>query len=108
MNDSMKPSEIDKDGVWSRNGEEIAILGSLLPIPKEVRIRGEDREQEVIFMTTALVRYENCPRCEKEFDETFPLFVTDKGAKMIPARCCDTFIWMTDKIGEEYDGRKDA
>ena len=29
MNDSMKPSEIDKDGVWSRNGEEIAILGSL-------------------------------------------------------------------------------
>jgi len=107
MRDVMKAAEIDKDGVWTCEGEEIPLVGSTIPVPETARLRGEPDEQEVLFLTTALVAYDFCPICDAEFDETFPMLVTDKGAKMIPARCCDTFIWMTDKLGEEYDGRND-
>ena len=104
----MRATEIDKDGVWTCEGEKIPLVGSTIPVPETARLRGESKEQEVLYMTTALVAYEYCPACTEPFDETFPMLVTDEGAKMIPARCCDTFIWMTDKLGEEYDGRSDA
>ena len=104
----MKAVDIDSNGIWLRNGVKIPLLGSTLPIPESARLRSEPEFQEVLYMTTALLAYEYCPSCTEPFDETFPMLVTDQGAKMIPARCCDTFIWMTDKLGEEYDGSSDT
>jgi|TARA_R100000655_G_scaffold65725_1_gene104140 hypothetical protein len=104
----MKAAEIDEDGNWIHEGEKIPLVGSTIPVPDTARLRGEPEQQEVLYMTTALVKYDNCLSCNEHFDETYPCFVTEYGARMIPARCCDTFIWITDEIGEEYDGRADA
>ena len=104
---NMKPEEIDSDGNWIHEGETIPLVGSTLPIPKSARLRGEAEEQEVLMVTTAVV-FGDCPYCGEAFTEETPMLVTVDGAKMIPARCCNTFIWMTDKLGEEYDGRNDA
>jgi len=104
----MKAADIDADGNWIHEGEKIPLVGSTIPIPETARLRGEPEEQEVLYMTTALVRYENCPSCNEHLDETYPCLVTEYGVRMIPARCCDTFLWITEKIGEEYDGRNDA
>ena len=103
----MKPNEIDSAGNWVFEGKMIPLLGSTLPVPESARLRGEDEEQEVLMVTTAVL-FGDCPYCGEAFTEETPMLVTVDGAKMIPARCCDTFIWMTDKLGEEYDGRNDA
>lgn len=101
----MKVEDIDEDGYWTHEGEKVPLVGSTIPIPESARPRGQDKEQEVILLLKALEFIPECPSCEEPFMEKTPILVTVTGTKMIPAHCCNTFIWIAEK--REYDGRND-
>ena len=101
----MTAKEIDADGVWWDGEKGVPLLGSTLPVPKAARLRGETEEQEVMLLVKATGFVDTCHSCGGQLpDEAIILLTAD--AKMIPAHCCDTIIWMTDE--EPYDGEDDA
>ena len=102
----MKVEDIDEDGNWTYEGDKVPLVGSTIPVPETCTTKGEDEQQEVILLLKALEFISTCPSCEEPFMDKTPILVTITGTKMIPAHCCNTFIWMTEK--REYDGRNDT
>jgi len=99
----MNVEDIDEDGNWTYEGTMVPLVGSTIPIPENARPNGEDEEQEVLLLLRAMEFISECPNCKESFTDKTPILVTFTGAKMIPAHCCNTFIWMTEK--REYNGR---
>ena len=101
----MEAKDIDAEGVWHYDGMDVVLMGTHIPVPKSVRLRGEKEYQQVIMMVAASDYVSKCPGCESnELDNTIILLTPF--AKMIPAHCCNMLIWMTDE--REYDGSNDA
>ena len=101
----MKVEDIDADGNWTCEGEKIPLVGSTIPVPESARPHGEEEQQEVLLLLRAMEFIPECPSCKEPFMDKTPMLMTIKGAKMIPAHCCNTFIWFTE--GERYNGRND-
>ncbi len=101
----MEVEDIDADGNWTYEGKQIPLVGSTIPVPESARPNGEEEQQEVLLLLKAMEFISECPSCKGPFMDKTPMLVTIKGAKMIPAHCCNTFIWFTE--GERYNGRND-
>ena len=96
----MEAKDIDKDGNWTYLGHTESLLGATLPIPENVRKQGGGaEEQEVLMLIDAKSQFsETCPECKSELpDDTIILIMPH--AKMMPVKCCNSIIWMTDRRG---------
>ena len=85
----MKATEIGPDGVWRKGETEIPLLGSLVPVPEEVR-QGKERE-EGLFLVEAAAHFDECPRCGGPVDDG--IIIVMETARMFPAHCCNTILW---------------
>jgi hypothetical protein len=101
----MTARDIDADGNWHHQGDLVPLVGATVPVPETARLRGEDEEQEIFMLVKATDFISHCYSCEKPLPDHTILLLTQH-AKMMPAHCCDTIIWMTDE--REYDGRNDT
>ncbi len=88
----MKAREIDEEGCWQANGIEIQLLGSLLPIPVEVRFYPNRDKEEVLFLTDAEQHFEECPGCDTPV-QGIVLFT--QFSRMFPAHCCNKILWFS-------------
>jgi hypothetical protein len=101
----MTAKEIDADGVWWDGKVPVPLLGSTIPVPQTARLRGEDEQQEVVLLVQARDFVDKCHACGCQLSDDAIILLTQH-AKMMPAQCCDTIIWMTD--AEPYDGEDDV
>ena len=85
----MKAKEIGPDGIWRKGEPEIPLLGSLIPVPEEVR-QGKDRE-EGLFLVEAPAHFDECPRCC--YPVVDGIIIVMETARMYPAHCCNTILW---------------
>lgn len=102
---TMTAREIDRDGYWHYQGDRVPLVGATIPVPQTARLRGEDEQQEILMLVKAVDFVPTCFACHEPLPKDTIILVTQH-AKMIPAHCCDTMIWMTDE--REYDGTDDA
>jgi len=91
----MDAHDIDSFGYWhfgERDCEKISLLGSMLPIPSEVRLEDHDEKQEVLFLLDAQDVFDSCPECNSEIIFGGVVFGTEH-ARLFPAICCNSMIW---------------
>jgi len=101
----MEAKDIDSEGNWTYLGETTALLGATIPVPNNVRQQGGgDEEQEVFMLIQAKDYFHSCPECDAGLPENTIILLTSN-AKMMPVKCCNSIIWMTDRRGN--NGRRD-
>lgn len=91
---TMKPTEIDNDGVWHWGDKEIPLLGNHMPIPDNVRLDMDPVRQEVLAIVDVSDWMTECPGCGTEAKG---IILMTEFTKVYPAHCCDRMIWMTDE-----------
>jgi len=104
LNDVMEAVDINEEGIWVTNGEEIPLVGSTIPIPSDVMsVTGGEDEQEIIMMVEASHYMSQCPSCGESLPHKTIILLTEH-AKMMPVHCCNTLVWMKEKREGDYYG----
>jgi hypothetical protein len=102
----MTADDIDSQGNWhfgEGDHEKMPLLGSILPVPSDVRSKDQPTKQEVIAMADAQLSLDNCPGCNADIPFGSIILITEF-AHLFPANCCGDLIWF-DKIAEaEFEG----
>ena len=102
MNDVMEAVDIDEEGNWVDDDIKVPLVGAVIPIPSDVaKAIGGKEEQEIIMMVEASHYISQCPSCQATLPENTIILITESlSAKMMPVHCCNTIVWMKNKVGE--------
>ena len=97
----MKARDIDDDGYWIADGSETLLLGSMIAVPKKLRVETGLEEEEVLFLSNAESYLSHCPKCGSR---SYGIILNTEHFRLFPAKCCNTLIWRS--ISNEYENHR--
>jgi len=95
----MRPHQIGSDGVLRKDGAELSLLETDIPVPPHLRSTKTQDTEKVLFIVEASLYLEYCSVCKAPMREDAIMLVMET-IRVIPAHCCDTFLWFDE---DEYD-----
>ena len=91
--------DIDDEGIWTSKYGRMCLLGSKMPIPKNIQTIGEKEEVLAIIPVREFISH--CSNCNTPFSAKQTCLLMER-AILVPARCCNMMLWTSEKGVEAF------